>query len=208
MYLTLEELKARGVSDTDENLMRFERYARELINRYTRTHFDRVTATVTVNGNGTNLLLLDDWLAELTTIKFDESDVTSTYTFRVGGYLLYCKDAVFPKGFRNIVITGKWGRYEEVPEAVKEAVVELVKDCQDPSRVEQRFLESERLGDYSYTRSRGGRGNGRTTGNLRVDELLKLFVVTRPQLSTPPSSDTLGRTLTEDQAERTWVTAL
>lgn len=208
MYLTPEELRARGIEGTDDELTRYERYARELIERFTRTHFDRYTATISVSGSGTQLLILPDWLATLTTIAFDGEDVTSTYTFKLGGYALYCEDTVFPRGFRNITITGLWGRYKEVPEAVKEAVVELVKDCQDPSRTEKNFIRSERLGDYSYTRARSGGESGRTTGNLRADELLKNFVVSRPLFSSPSGTDSLGRTLTEDQAVRDWVKAL
>jgi len=210
MYLTPEELRARGVDGTDAELTRYEQYARELIERYTRAHFDRYTKTVTISGSGTRLLLLPDWLAVLAGIEIDSEDVTSTYTFKTSGFALYCEDTVFPRGFKNISVTGEWGRYSEVPEVVKEAVVELAKDQQDPTRVDKNFIESEKLGDYSYKRARSGIGGGssRTTGNPKVDELLKHFVVSHPILSSPSGTDSLGRTFVEDQALRRWVKTL
>jgi len=210
MYLTPDELRARGVSGTDSDLTLYEQYARELIDRYTRTHFDRYAGTINISGSGSQLLLLPDWLSSLTAVEINNEDVTSAYTFRISGYALYCEDAVFPRGFKNILVTGQWGRYSEVPEVVKEAVVELTKDQQDPTRVDKNFIESERLGDYSYKRARSGVGSGssRTTGNPKVDVLLKHFVVSCPILSSPSGTDSLGRTLTEDQALRRWVKTL
>jgi len=207
MYLTPEELRARGIDGTDAELTRYGQYAQELIEQYTRTHFDRYTKVIVISGSGTQLLLLPDWLTSLTVIEINNEDVTNTYTFKTSGYALYCGDAVFPHGFKNISVTGEWGRYSEVPEVVKEAVVELVKDQQDPTRVDKSFIESEKLGDYSYKRARSG-GSSRTTGNPKVDELLKHFVVSRPILSSPSGTDSLGRTFTEDQALRRWVKTL
>jgi len=203
MYLTLAEIKAAGVSGSDTDLTRYEQYARELIEKYTCTHFDQFTATVELSGKGAQSLILPDWLATLTTVTFDGENVTTVYTFKTGGYILYCEDTVFPSGFKNIGISGTWGRYSSVPAPVKEAALELIKDAADPTRIAKNALASEKLGDYAY--SKGKTPRGRTTGNDRADELLKLYAITRPGLIAPAGSDTFGRTLSEDQAGRVWV---
>jgi len=113
----------------------------------------------------------------------DSSDYTGSFTsgtacFATLAELHYLTDeinAVFPKGTKNIKVTGTYG-WSSCPAAIKQAAIILCRYENDETLyTKYSDLDSERLGDYSYTRK-----EKYLTGVLEADRLLKNYIRKKP----------------------------
>lgn len=86
-------------------------------------------------------------------------------------------DGKFPKGSRNIEVWGSYGWYS-CPKPIKEAVVVLCRYENDNTLYTTygEGFESEKLGDYSYKRSKAKS----ISGVSEADRLLKNFIRQKP----------------------------
>jgi len=89
-------------------------------------------------------------------------------------------DGYFPKGTKNVKITGTYG-WAACPAAIKQAVVVLCRHDNDSTlyTAYDPGLKSERLGDYSYTRSDVSTGTF-LTGVQQADVLIKHYIRRKP----------------------------
>jgi len=86
-------------------------------------------------------------------------------------------DGVFPKGTKNVKITGTYG-WSSCPAGIKQAAVILCRHENDETLyTAYSDLDSERLGDYSYSRK-----EKYLTGILEADRLLKNYIRKKPIL--------------------------
>jgi len=92
-------------------------------------------------------------------------------------YLSNEQKAVFPEGIKNVRVAGTYG-WTSCPMSISEACVILAKHENDSTLyTSYNDFDSERLGDYSYTRS-----TKYLTGVLEADRLLQNYVRKRPLL--------------------------
>ncbi|KKK95664.1 hypothetical protein LCGC14_2670510, partial [marine sediment metagenome] len=89
-------------------------------------------------------------------------------------------DGYFPKGVKNVKITGTYG-WASTPAGVTQAAILLCKADNDPALYPSYSgtLKSERLGDYSYTVADASKV---LTGIDRVDKFLTHYVRRKPIL--------------------------
>lgn len=139
------------------------------IDRYTGTTFEGVTETRYFNGNGSNELVIDDFvsISSIDILKYDSNDVE--YALVEGNeqdYLIHpfndaTKYRVILNGNshinkwpdsprRRIKITGVWGVAQTVPEDVSLAATMLVAGIIEKG-LKGGTVQSESLGDYSVT---------------------------------------------------------
>jgi len=86
-------------------------------------------------------------------------------------------DGYFPKGTKNVKITGTYG-WASCPAAIKQAAIILCRFENDATLYTgYSEFESERLGDYSYKRPSGQKY---LTGILEADRLLKNYIRKKP----------------------------
>lgn len=87
---------------------------------------------------------------------------------------LKSKESLFPEGTGNIEVTGTCG-WASCPPAIKKAVIILCKTENDPT-LYQRYsqFDSERLGDYSYSKS-----TKFLTGVVEADKLILSYIQKR-----------------------------
>lgn len=92
---------------------------------------------------------------------------------------------VFRAGIRNVEIAGVWG-HDSTPESIKRAAVLLVQyelsimgEASPPAGGVAQF-QSERMGNYSYTR---GSGQGPITPLPEVDRLLRPWIKARIRIA-------------------------
>lgn len=131
---------------TDEQIQHLISIAMAIIDRITNQHFLPYTETRYYDGTGSYFLNLDEPLQSLTSIenRDNASDTFNPSDFRIKGTWLVHKDylaaaelpahlacgagngAIFPKGHKNIAVTGTWGLYESCPEPIKQATCLLL----------------------------------------------------------------------------------
>jgi len=89
------------------------------------------------------------------------------------------EDGTFPKGTKNIKVTGTYG-WASCPEPIKQAVIILCRYENDNTLyTAYSDFDSERLGDYSYSRSSDKQY---LTGVLEADRLIKPYIRKKPIL--------------------------
>lgn len=86
---------------------------------------------------------------------------------------------LFPRGYNNIRVTGTYG--EAVPEWVKQVIIILVKDHNDPT-LYTHYMKSEKIGDYSYTKADE---LVYYTGIKEADDWLNIYIDRDPDLGVP-----------------------
>lgn len=92
----------------------------------------------------------------------------------------------FPKGSRNIEVWGSKGWYS-CPKQIKQAVVVLCRYENDNTLYGSynQGMKSEKLGDYSYTRSDPQISGKSLTGVSEADRLLSRYIRRKPILGVP-----------------------
>lgn len=201
--LTKAEIKAVWETATNAEVVTIEKAVRHVIQAYTGQEFGRYIGTLPARGTGGVLLGLPRRLLSLD--EFNGSGVNqANFTIENDGYSLrhdafgvppvkadyyglhqhvggvihnpnHVKWQRWVDG-RTYDITGHWG-WEAVPDTVKEAAKLLVNDyaCAD-AQYRDRYLVSMTAADW---RIQFYSGAYLRTGNVRADQLLSDYVVTR-----------------------------
>lgn len=200
--LSKVEIKNIHPDATDAEIIAVERATRHIINAYTGQRFGRFVGVKRVRGNGTQVLNLPERLVSLS--KVNGSAITNLYLLDESGYTLrhypwgvpplkadyhglhYTTNGVIhnPNNVRLgdwsqgavYEIDGTWG-WEEVPSQVSEAARLLVNDyaCAD-TNYRDKYLTSMTAADW---RIQFHPGAFRNTGNVRADQLLRDFIISR-----------------------------
>lgn len=201
--LTKAEIKAVWETATDTEVVTIEKAVRHVIQAYTGQEFGRYIGTLACRGTGGETLALPRRLMELTGFEgYPATPVNfviqnNGYTLRhypwgvppvkadawglhmhVGG-VIHNPNNVKVETFannRDYLVEGHWG-WPAVPDAVKEAAKLLVNDyaCAD-AQYRDRYLVSMTAADW---RIQFYSGAYLRTGNVRADQLLSDYVVTR-----------------------------
>lgn len=174
----------------------------KLVEKICDTHFFPKAFDVEENGNNKNRLFLHLEAAILSVTElyvcgvlmdsmwyaFDDYSVYYDCTSSGAGpldpeakYLLNTieETGLFPRGFNNIRVIGTYG--EAVPEWVKQVVIILVQDHNDPT-LYTHYMKSEKIGDYSYTKDDN---LVYYTGVLEADKWLSIYINREPDLGVP-----------------------
>lgn len=199
--LSKAEILAVWDTATPDEVETIEKVVRHVIQAYTGQEFGHWHGTTTVKGDGTPALYSPTKIIELTGVSGNapitgwalDPDGHIVYRFPWGvppvkadyhnlhyhtGGVIHNPNHVslsqWAKG--TYELTGRFG-WEEVPAGVKEAAKLLVNDyaCAD-SQYRDRYLESMTAADW---RIQFNSGAFKATGNVRADQLLGEFVVTR-----------------------------
>jgi len=178
------------------------RAAEEIIEAALGTQYYPKPFDIRINGNGKNRIFLP-LKANILTVShvyiygvelepswyaFDHNSIyispESAATDVELDYLLSEVEAegIFPRGYNNIRIIGTYGQ-SPVPQWIKDCVIMLVKDKNDPS-LYTHYLQSESIGKYSYNMG-SDYLKGKLTGIKEVDDLIKLFRRGKPIMMTP-----------------------
>lgn len=201
--LTKREIKDVWDTATDAEVVTIEKAVRHVIQSYTGQEFGRYIGTFEVKGTGGTALGLPRRLLSLDEFNGVTAN-PSQFSIESGGHVLrfypwgvppvkadfdglhmhtggviHNPNNVRYKTFNSdyiYTITGHWG-FETVPDAVKEAAKLLVNDyaCAD-SQYRDRYLVSMTAADW---RIQFYSGAYLRTGNVRADQLLSDYVVTR-----------------------------
>lgn len=200
----LSDVEIREVhpAATKDEIIRIERAVRHIINAHTGQRFGRFVGEKSIRGNGTRALYLPERLLSLS--KVNGHVPGRFYSVDGDGYIL----RHFPWGIppvkadahglhmhtggvihnpnnvsmgrwedsRYFKVAGTWG-WEQVPQQVKEAAKLLVNDyaCADIA-YRDRYLTSMTAADWRVSFNSGAFTN---TGNVRSDQLLASYVLTR-----------------------------
>lgn len=187
-----------GSSETDRQEV-IDR-AEQLIERITKDFFYAKAFALYFDGNGKDRLflgLVPDIISVteilLSGIELDSSwwtynknsvylDPEATTGDELPELLLHLKyyHKLFPKGTRNVKITGTYG-WSSCPVAIKRAAIMLCRYENDSTLFTSHSgnLKSEKLGDYSYTLS-DVVSTKDSTGIDEVDKLLKHYIRKKP----------------------------
>lgn len=120
--------------------------ASSYIENWTNRTFSQTTATVTVNGNGSALMLVKDYpITAISSVMIDNVAIPlsdgSTYGYLFDDETIYLIGYKFTKGFQNVKIGMTYG-FATIPTDLKQVCVELVGS---------KFKEKERIGVSSKT---------------------------------------------------------
>jgi hypothetical protein len=147
-YISVENAKARclvGTSLSDSDVQYLIKLAMAIIDRCAGQHFLPQVRSIDVDGTGEGFLPLPQPLAELTGLSnLDDTSMTFTISdYRTKGTWLFHKDwktgaaipaqlacldgGYFPRGHRNIRVTGTWGMYETCPIDIEHAACLLLR---------------------------------------------------------------------------------
>jgi len=147
-YLTVSEAKARclvGTALSDTDIQYLIRVAMTIIDRCAGQHFLPVSKSLDVDGTGEGYLVLPKALLQLTGLEnLDSPSMAFTPAdYRMKGTWLFHKDwktgavipahlacyngGYFPRGHRNIRVTGIWGLYEACPVDIQHATCLLLR---------------------------------------------------------------------------------
>lgn len=194
-YCTVENLKDRGVSASDADILASILRAQEWIDDYCRQKFSSVELSIDMDGSGHDVLFLDDYpIIEITAITYEDGNYgSSTYTVDVADDIILAEDEgyivhrtlTWPRGDKNVHIVGTFGM-AETPPLLQEACIlfamagggnglPLSGSSVDPVGSD---LQSESISGYSYTKSTkaiGAMVPGRSTGLSSVDSILTMY---------------------------------
>ena len=200
--LSRREIREVWDSATDKEVRDIEKAVRHIIQAYTGQQFGMFAGTLPVRGEGNSALRTPRRLIELVSVDGrnaapnfivdPEGHIVRHYPWGVPpvkadyhglhmhtGGVIHNPNNVRQTNWsseRTYQLTGRWG-YEYIPEAVKEAAKLLVNDyaCGD-SQYRDRYLVSVVAADW---RLQFHSGAYLRTGNVRADQLLSEYVVTR-----------------------------
>lgn len=172
-YVTVDEYKTfTGSTETnnakiERNIKLAELYAETI----TKRSFIREEKTITTNGNDRTVIPVNEWIHEINGLNINGHNIDAMYLTH-SPYFIVLKHGVFPVGFNNVVITAIVGKYAEIPELVKEAIITIASWPDDTvvtiPKPEAMEYQSQSTGDYSYTLQKGLK-----TGDAMVDMILR-----------------------------------
>lgn len=194
-YLEPAELREKpwevsALEADDALLAKLIRSAQEYIEAFCRMRFEPEEKTIRLRGSGSTTLFLPERLITATSVRVNGVEV-SGFTNH-GWYLSVNPGAAWtfeePTDVElNVEVSGTWGLFSAVPQAIKDACAKLVLRALRP-RERLGVFRSERIGDYSYEVETG---TGEETGDREIDRVLKAFRkrrLQRPPVAVSPRS--------------------
>ena len=187
MYATIEEARNEGIPSeyTDTRIEDGLKIATNIIDRLTGQWFESRSHVVRLKGKGGNAYILPLFPITLTKVEVDESETED--------YVLYNEnpeDLRYPKicfnfdieNDKDIFITGDFGFVEadgSAPILIKKACIKLAIRELDNLYTEKEFfpgkVKSETTDGHSYTLMSSSEGGFSLTGDVEVDEILKIY---------------------------------
>jgi len=180
----------------------------QIIDKVCHTHFGPETFDIEINGNNKNRLFvpLKQDIITVTAVyvhcvelsmSWIDWDTSSIYIHPcpadsdgLSPELIYAlgitaTKGLFPFGYNNIRIVGTKGEAGTVPEAIIQAAVVLAKYENDPTLFSSSEYKSEKIGDYSYTKTDTITEAQWLTGVKEADFYLKFYIKRKPILMAP-----------------------
>jgi len=128
------------------------------------------------------VLYLGNWAAASSSIYFDNVGIL---TAGIAAIAADISEGLFPRGYNNVRIVGTKGEAGTVPEAIKQAAVVLGKYENDPTLFSSSEYKSEKIGDYSYTKTDTITEAEWLTGVKEADFFLKFYIKRKPIIMAP-----------------------
>lgn len=209
-YLCASHIDNWPSGSSDEEKLEIITKVEQLIDKVTDTRWCATAFDHELNGNGKNRLFLglETDIRTVTNIyiscvELDDSwwtwDVNSVYldpcvsgSGSLSPELFYklgeaMERGIFPRGYNNIRVIGTMGEGEfaDIPEAIKQAGVILIRWENDPTLYTYMGLKkSEKIGDYAYTNLAGAEADI-LTGVMEADTFLRIYVKRKPIVLAP-----------------------
>ena len=198
-YCTVEDLRAEGLEDSDENLERQIKLSCEFIDRITGQFFEAREQIIRLDGRGGKNLLLPYPVIEVEYIKVNAeliSDYVIYNRLEDRDYPKIFRSSKWPEGRLNISIKGTWGYVEEdgsTPVSIKRIAKKLAmynfpalidKEAQTEKNTNG-LLISETTDGHSYELASDAvtsAYNGAITGDAEIDSILKFYMRSRLRL--------------------------
>lgn len=146
---TLKDVASEYEDVIDDYILAMSRY----IDSYThRTIFDDTPKTLKYDGDGTNLLVIDDFLdiSEVTVdgvaVEVLEYPTNKDYTSRI-----VLDGDIFTKGYQNVSVTGIQAVKKELPKDIQYACTVLVSGIIFNQEANDKDGVTEKIGNYSVT---------------------------------------------------------
>ena len=158
MYTTKEAVeKYLGIS-ISETIDEWINAIQKFIDNYTGTRFE-ISAEETryFDGNGKKNLLIDECVSvSKVEVKEGESwyEISDYYLYPLNStpkFQILNLEGIFPKGNKNVRITGKFGFSETPPDDIKLVATILVAGVYNNKRRTEKEIKTERIGDYSVS---------------------------------------------------------
>lgn len=194
-YCTIEEIRAEGITPeraSDPRLAMLIELATAYIDGITRQWFEPRALTITLDGNGGQMLYLPVFAIEVTSVRIDGQAITDYQVYNRffpddrRNPRIY-REAGWPKGRQNIAIEGTWGYVDKVgteyrtPLLIKQVAkrlvireIPLLGDAEGQEERKRARIVSETTDGHSYTLERLA-GTLDLTGDPDIDGVLALF---------------------------------
>lgn len=197
-YVTIDEMRAEGVGQefTDGHLAERISLAQHVIEQLTLRFFERREGLVVkFDGSGHDLLRLripPAGVDAITSVLIDgESIAQEDYELVINGFEDYRRYprlqhlwSIWPKGKRNIELTGAFGYVEPdgstppmIKDACKRIVVKYLPEIADLDKQRADLIVQESLKDYSYRLSEA---SGRLSGWFQDPKIDNVIAMYRP----------------------------
>lgn len=192
LYATVQDVKDRGVTDTDASILAALLRAEEWIYKITQQYFVPTELTIDQDGTGHEELICEQYpIQELTAVTFEYGSWGPTHTVNIAADLIVKgaegiivnRRQPWPDGENNVHLTGTFGE-AECPQLIKEAVIQLAmaggmsgsKLAGSTVEAIDMSITSETIGSYSYSRKNASNPLGDlSTGVDAVDAILTQF---------------------------------
>lgn len=194
-YATVQNIRDKAITESqasDAEIQTSLDVASELIDGFCRRSFG-LTSTGTsrkCDGRGHGSIYFEsNYLDTLQDIKVDGISVFSGLQYVNYGQFLQATDYVFPSGYGNVEVIGRWGKYSAIPKTVEQATITLSQDILIPSRREDARITEKQVGDtrvrMAVSLTVGMANKIATTGNPDVDDWLRPLVRRTVGIGTP-----------------------
>lgn len=124
------------------------------------------------DGNGSNELYIDG-VHDITEVTADDAVITPIFypANKPRKTSMVLTTSVFPSGYQNIEVTGKFGRFTSLPADLKFAVTVLVAGIMNQVDKQTDGVKSEKVGEYQVTYA----DNGQRADHERAMAILKSY---------------------------------
>jgi len=154
-YTTKEAIENYLNETITNNIDLYILASQQIIENYTQRVFiaDEEDTERIYDGNGTNKLIIDPAI-EITKVEIDDSEKTFiTYPYNSLPIMqVILEDDYFPRDYKNVVITGKFGWSSCIPDDIKLAATILSAKLFKGQI--KKDISSEKIGEYSVSYSK------------------------------------------------------
>lgn len=194
-YCTVQEIRDEGIDQKqadDERLAMLIDLATAYIDGVTGQWFEPRVMTITLDGNGGEMLFLPVFPIEVTGVTVEGREITNYKVYNRffpddrHNPKIYRKEG-WPRGRQNVNIAGTWGFVDRVedgyrpPAVIKQVAkrlvvreIPLLGDVEGQEERKRTRIISERTDDHSYTLAQLA-GTLDLTGDPDIDGVLALF---------------------------------